>query len=110
MNFSEAVESGFQNYAEFSGRTPRSGYWWWFVFDLGVGIVALVLGNLLGLGSLLQTVANLALLIPGLAVSARRLHDVDKSGWNILWCLTIVGILYVLYLYVQPGTPGSNRY
>ena len=110
MTFTEAIQEGFRKYAEFSGRSPRSGYWWWALFNALVSIAAQVVDLALGSGQALQALTGLALLLPGLAVGARRMHDVDKSGWNLLWSLTIVGIIYVIYLAVKPGTDGPNRY
>lgn len=110
MTFTEAVTDGFNKYADFSGRTPRSGYWWWVVFGILVSIVFGIVDGILGTGRLITSLIDLALLLPNLAVGCRRMHDVEKSGWNMLWSLTIIGILYVLYLYVQPGTPGENKY
>ena len=110
MNFIEAIQSGFENYANFSGRTQPSGYWWWVAFGILAGIVAKLFDSALGTAGVIGLLQGLALLLPGWAVLVRRLHDVDKSGWNWLWALTIVGIIYVLYLLVQPGTPGPNRF
>lgn len=53
---------------------------------------------------------GLATLIPSLAISVRRLHDVGKSGWWLLIMFTIVGILLLLYWYVQPGQRAENKF
>ena len=59
----------------------------------------------------LNTLATLTLFIPGLAVSVRRLHDVERSGWWILICFTIIGIIFpYLYWAVQPSGYGTNKY
>ena len=65
---------------------------------------------IIGTSGIVYFIAVLVLLLPGLAVSVRRMHDVDKSGWNILWSLIPFGGLYVLYLAVQRGTAGPNEY
>jgi uncharacterized membrane protein YhaH (DUF805 family) len=52
----------------------------------------------------------LATIIPGIAVTVRRLHDINKSGWWILIAFTVVGIIPLIYWYCQPGTPGKNQY
>jgi len=91
MNFQEAVQSGFSNYANFRGRASRSAFWWWQLFLLLGGIVAGLLDlvanfNVFG-GSPLATVFWLATIIPDLAVTVRRLHDTDSSGWWLLLAL-----------------------
>ena len=111
MGFGEAISSGFGNYATFEGRAARSEYWYWFLFAFSTGIAASILDGILGSAGILSLVIGLVLLLPGLAVAARRLHDIDKSGWNLLWSLIpILGAIYLIYLLVQEGTPGSNAY
>ena len=76
-------------YAEFSARARRKEYWQFILLSLLVGIVAGVLDAMLGLklgtGRAAQgpiaTIANLALLLPSLAVTVRRLHDTGRTGW-----------------------------
>ena len=59
----------------------------------------------------LQALVFLATLLPGLAFGARRLHDINKSGWNQLWVLIpLLGAIYLIYLYVQPSDAGPNQY
>ncbi len=53
---------------------------------------------------------DLVTLIPGLAVSTRRLHDTDRSGWWILISLTIIGIIPLIFWYATKGTEGGNRF
>jgi uncharacterized membrane protein YhaH (DUF805 family) len=123
MEMTEAVKSVLSKYATFSGRAPRSEYWWWV---LAVTILMLILGildififnPLLGLGteenpaaSPLSIIASLALILPNLSVAVRRLHDLDKSGWWILiWFIPIIGFLLLLFWYVSKGTEGDNRF
>ena len=57
-----------------------------------------------------STIYSLGALLPSLAVSARRLHDIGKSGWWMLIILTIIGIIPLIYWYCQPSTPGPNQY
>jgi len=84
MNFQQAVQSGFSNYANFRGRAARSEFWWWQLFLVLGGIVAALLDlfanfNMLG-GSPLATLFWLATIIPDLAVMVRRIHDTDFSS------------------------------
>ncbi|MHB8420469.1 MAG: DUF805 domain-containing protein [Myxococcales bacterium] len=100
-----AVKSAFSNYANFEGRTSRAGYWWFFLFLSIVDVVLrLISFALLGIW-------GLAIMLPAFAVGVRRLHDIDKSGWHVLSAFVpVLGWLYLLYLTVQPGTPGPNRF
>ena len=117
MSFSDAVRSGFNNYANFAGRALRSEFWYWVLFGIGVSIVANIVDGILGTGStmgatgIVGSLAGLALLVPNIAVGIRRLHDIDKSGWWILvGLIPVLGWIYLIYLYVQPGTSGANRF
>ncbi len=113
MNFKQAIVSGFQNYVNFQGRALRSEYWYWVLFAVLVGLVSKVLDAVLfggGPNGPLNLIASLALFLPGLAVSVRRLHDVNRSGWWILIAFTIIGIIPLIYWDCIAGTPGPNRF
>jgi uncharacterized membrane protein YhaH (DUF805 family) len=109
MKFGEAVSSAFSNYATFKGRTRRSGYWFFYLVWVLVTLVASIMDTVLfgtpflGYG-LIYSVAGLALFLPNLAVSVRRMHDVDKSGWFILVPI------YNIVLLCTDSTPGANRF
>jgi uncharacterized membrane protein YhaH (DUF805 family) len=113
MNFQQAIVSGFRNYVGFAGRAARSEYWYWVLFVFLVGAVAAVLdvaifpGNQL---SPINTVSSIVLLLPGIAVSVRRLHDIDRTGWWLLLVFTIIGAFVLLYWAFVKGTDGVNRY
>ena len=77
----EAVVQGFRKYVDFGGRAPRAEFWWWALFIVIGSIVFSVIDRLIGLGSALETLFTLATLLPTLAVTARRLHDIGKTGW-----------------------------
>ena len=124
MNFVEAVRSGFNNYANFSGRALRSEYWWWVVFVWIAGIIASIIDRALG-WSIYETtmygvqqssgpvaaIFSLAVLIPGLAVLVRRLHDTDRSGWWFwLVLIPIIGWIVLIIFLASSGTPGPNRF
>ena len=112
MTFSQAVSSGFHRYFDFRTRSSRSEYWYWTLFLILVSVVATVLDELLfGGTAILDPISSVALFIPGLAVTVRRLHDVGRSGWWVLIALTLVGIIYpLLYWHIKPSVPGTNRY
>lgn len=101
----------------FKDRSNRPQYWYWVLFVVLISIVANIIDGILGTGHMMGTngavssLASLALLVPNIAVGVRRLHDIDKSGWWILAALIpIFGWIYLIYLYVQPGTPRENRF
>jgi uncharacterized membrane protein YhaH (DUF805 family) len=111
MTFSEAVKSGFDHYATFTGRASRPAYWWWFLFGVLVGIAANIIDAIIGSFGVISGLAGLALFLPGLAVGVRRLHDIDKSGWWILILLIpIVGFVLWLIWFTREGDAGENQY
>jgi uncharacterized membrane protein YhaH (DUF805 family) len=103
-NFSQAVATCLRKYVDFSGRASRSEFWWFFLFQI---IVMIVTGMM---SEILNGIAALGLLLPGLAVGARRLHDIGKSAWFLLLGLIpVLGFLVLLYWFVQPSE-GANAY
>ena len=114
MNFFEAISSGFSNYVNFSGRSSRSEYWFWTLFVILVVIVTSVIDYMITQGfgfSPITLIAELVFFLPGLAVSVRRLHDRDKSGWFLLLIfIPLVGAIILLIWYCQRGTIGPNRF
>ena len=116
MEFGDAVKAGFQKYFDFSSRSIRSEYWWWTLF---VFIASIVLGMIDGLFGLLGPLGlgpfgalfSIATLVPGLALSVRRLHDVNRSGWWLLLLLVpLIGALIILFWAVSKGDEGPNDY
>jgi uncharacterized membrane protein YhaH (DUF805 family) len=106
-------------YAEFDGRARRKEYWMFFLVNLIIsvliGFATGFIGGMLGLPNTLVTmialVYSLAVLLPGLAVGVRRLHDTGRSGWWLLIALIpILGALILLFFSVQDSEPGSNSY
>lgn len=101
----DAIVSGFQRAVDFRGRSTRPEYWWW---TLMTAFINLLVGDT---PSTLESIALLVLFVPSLAVTFRRLHDTDRSAWNLLWVLLpVVGFIALLVFFVQAGTPASNRY
>jgi uncharacterized membrane protein YhaH (DUF805 family) len=106
-----------KKYAVFSGRARRKEYWMFTLFYTIFLIVAMVLDNVLGttvagLGyGLFYCVFVLAMVLPGLGVGVRRLHDVGKSGWFLFIVLIpIVGAIWLLVLACSDGIAGPNKY
>ena len=106
-----------KKYAEFNGRSRRQEYWMFLLFNMVFAIVAATLDNVLGIamGNIgygpLYGLYSLAVLIPGLAVGVRRLHDIGKSGWMMLIVLIpLIGAIWLIVLFATNGTVGSNQY
>lgn len=106
-----------KNYTNFSGRARRKEYWMFTLFNVIFAVAAVLLDNLLGLAfegigyGPVYGLYLLATIIPGIAVSVRRLHDVDKSGWMILiGLIPLIGAIWLLVLFATEGTPGDNQY
>ena len=114
MTFTQAIASGFQNYVNFNGRAARSEFWYWFLFTVLVSIAAGLIDAALFPASYVSHVsslAGLALFLPGLAVSIRRLHDLDRSGWwYLLIFIPLIGLIVLLIWYCTRGTVGPNRF
>lgn len=110
MGFAEAVKQALSKYATFSGRARRSEYWWFYLFFIVALVAAAVVDGLLGTYPLLYTIVAVALLIPALAVTVRRLHDISKSGWYLLISLIpLVGPILLLVWHCQ-DSHGPNEY
>ena len=106
-----------KKYAVFSGRSRRREYWYFVLFNIIVGIVLGWIDALLGTrgsyagAGLLSGIYGLAVIIPSLAVTVRRLHDIDRSGWWILIALVpLIGVIVLLVFALLDSTPGDNRY
>ena len=102
MNFVDAIKTCLSKYATFQGQASRSEFWWFFLFQILVSLAALMVSERFG------NLVNLALLLPALAVGTRRLHDIGRSGWWQLLMLTGIGILVLLYWWVQPSRSGND--
>ena len=79
MNMFEAIKVCFQKYATFSGRARRSEFWWFFLFSFVLGLIPVV-----------SVISGLVLLIPGLAVGWRRMHDIGRPGYHYLMPLAVI--------------------
>jgi len=104
-DFVGSVKTCFQKYADFTGRAARPEFWWFVLFQFVVLVV------LSFVSQTLSSIASLAMLVPGLAVGARRLHDIGKSGWlQLLGLIPIIGWILLIYWAAQPGQPDANQY
>jgi len=119
MRFTRAVESGLARFADTSGRSSRSAFWWWLLFA-NVAVTLPLLLNLavssrIPIGDTGATWATrlliLVLLVPTATVLVRRLHDTNRSGhWLLLALVPVLGTVALMVVAAMPGTPGPNRY
>jgi uncharacterized membrane protein YhaH (DUF805 family) len=110
MTFGEAIRDGFDHYVKFDGRASRSAFWWWVLFAILVSIAANILDAIIGAG-IFSILVGLGLLLPGLSVSIRRLHDTNRTGWWILiGLIPLIGFIVLLIFYLESGNPGPNQY
>ena len=130
MNFQQAIVSGFKKYVQFSGRASRSEFWYWTLFVIiGSGIASLLgavvneimaqmdsmPASLVALAELGQSMVHLGfgigIILPSMAVTARRLHDINKSGWCWFVCLIpLIGVIVLFVWYCKKGDGGENRF
>lgn len=113
MGFGTAVQQALIHYADFEGRASRSAYWWFILFLLLVKLISLwLLSSFLPFAraSFYSELLSLIFFLPSLSVTARRLHDVGKSGWMLLLPFTIIGIIPFLYWMLKPSDEGRNAY
>ncbi len=135
MNFQTSVKTCFKKYTTFSGRASRSEFWYFYLFNYGLYVILIISALKISfiffwffVGFLLAT------LIPFIAVTARRLHDINKSGWfqilplpfsfvdrllersaqeglSIIFALITLGLyIYLIVLYCTEGEKKKNKY
>jgi uncharacterized membrane protein YhaH (DUF805 family) len=103
VTFIDAVQICFRKYADFKGCASRPEFWWWFVFTLIVTVVLRMISYSVA------GVFSLVTFLPSLAVAARRLHDIDRSGWwQLLYFVPIVGWIVLIIFCAEPTQ--ANRY
>ena len=112
MNFNEIIKNFIdvvtQKYFCFEGRTSPKSFWQYILLYI---IASIILGIIPGIGRYLSAIWTLALFIPSLGITARRLHDTGKSGWfQLLALIPVIGGLIVLLLCMPEGSKESNQY
>ena len=100
-----------KKYAEFDGRARRKEYWMFILFNsiiiMAFGVIARLIGGL----NIVVALYSLAVLVPHIAVSVRRLHDTDRSGaWFFIVLVPFIGAFILIWFFAQDGTPGQNQY
>jgi len=105
MNFFDAIKICLSKYVDFTGRAARSEFWYFVLFVL---LAELCLGIIY---RPLAMAFNLAIILPHLAVGARRLHDTDRSAWwLLLGFIPVVGWIVLIIWYCQRGDEQTNRF
>jgi len=102
-----------KKYAEFHGRSQRMEYWMFVLFNTLIFIALGIIEGSTGMTGMapLSLLYSLAVFLPALAVSVRRLHDSDRSGWWVLIGLVpLFGLIVIIILMALDGTPGDNRF
>ena len=116
MTFQDSIKSCFNKYGSINGRATRSEYWYWALFVFLVSIFTFVIDiNLLGSSiydefTPLNSIWTLVVLIPGITVTVRRLHDVNRSGWWIFIIFTVIGIIPYFYWLVKGSDVTENSF
>ena len=111
MNFQTSIKTCFNKFAVFSGRASRSEFWFFVLFGFLGGIITviidvMILGYPYEENGPINLIFSVALIIPSISVAARRLHDINKSGWwQLLWITIIGGILLIIW----HATEGENK-
>lgn len=100
-----------KKYTVFDGRAHRTEYWMFVLFNVIITIVLGLIDRLLGISGVLSGIYGLAVLVPGIAVSIRRLHDTNRSGWWLLISLVpAIGTIVLIVFMVQDSQPETNQY
>jgi uncharacterized membrane protein YhaH (DUF805 family) len=120
MNFRVSVIKCFMLYTVFSGRAKRAEFWWFFLFSAIVGIIGSITDSTLGTRKvfedgntigLFQSMIQIVILLPGLSVGSRRLHDTNKTGWwQLLWIIPIFGWIPLMIFLSFPSNDDENKY
>ena len=111
VTFTEAIKMALQqNYCNFAGRASRSEYWWFALFSSLIGIVIGFIFSAKA-AEIISTVVSLALLLPSLGLSVRRLHDTGRSGWFVLLgIIPVVGWIILIVWFCQNSQMTPNQY
>lgn len=113
MNGFDYYKLAFQKYADFSGRSRRSEYWYFTLFNALIGYGLLFIGGAINetLGFGLYAIYLLAAIVPGIAVAIRRMHDTGRSGWWVLiGLIPLVGAILLIVWFATDGVRETNKW
>ena len=113
MDFGTAIKTCFKKFGTFEGRAGKAEFWYFYLLAMGLNVVSYFVdlnyfGIREGFGPA-STIVGLVFAIPGMAVAARRLHDVGKSGWWQLIALTGIGLIPLLFWWTSDPVRGSGK-
>lgn len=98
----------FSKYATFAGRARRTEYWYFALLNT---IASIALAIAFGEESAISLIFSLVLIIPSIALGARRLHDIGRSGWwQLIWLVPIIGWIVLIVFFATNGQSGDNQY
>jgi len=115
MKFFKIIKNTYAKYATFSGRSTRSEFWFFVLFGLLGGVISaiidtMILGYSVEVNGPINLIFSVALILPSIAVTTRRLHDINKSGWwQLLW-LTVIGGIVVIVWNATEGEKKKNKH
>ena len=115
MTLQKSIETCFKKYFVFDGRAKRSEFWWFALFCFLVSMVTVIVdvvvfGYTWEQYGPMNTIFQLGVFIPSVAVGARRLHDINKTGWWQLIYLTIIGIILLIVWFASEGKNKKNKF
>jgi uncharacterized membrane protein YhaH (DUF805 family) len=103
VTFTESIKTCFNKYADFNGRATRSEFWWWVLFVILATLAANILSEKLGM------LITLGTLLPYIAVTARRLHDTNRSGWwQLIGFIPLIGWIILIVWCAQESVSRSE--
>ena len=98
-----------KRYADFKGRAPRPEYWWFIAAVVVCSFLAQFVDNIMGTSDVLSAILNLAVLLPSVAVTIRRLHDTDRTGWWLLIYVIPFVVVVIVAIWLGLGSvPAEN--
>jgi len=107
----EFFKRAYKNYANFQGRDTREQYWMFYLFYMIIIIVLSVIDELIGTDGLFSSLFLLASIIPSIAITTRRLHDIGKSGWwQLILLVPIIGAIVIIVFLAKKGMIGDNQF
>lgn len=117
VSFIDSIKLGFRNYFVFSGRSTRAEYWWWVLFvllaDSILTVYDIIVGTFSSDNGLFTTLFGLGILIPSLALGARRLHDINRTGWwqlMLLGSFLLIPMIVLICWAIRRGDASPNKY
>ena len=115
MDFQTSIKTCFKKYADFSGRASRSEFWWfelflWIAMIVAAIIDTMMLGYAFDDNGPIYIIFSVVVFLPAIAVGARRLHDINRSGWWQLLILTLIGIILLIVWWATVGENKKNNH